>query len=276
MRRAMIPFIFVSACLIVLGPEPWRGVAAAQEGPASDTQSRKTAATGVKPKPATSSPSQLIEEIDPDRLTVTIDVSDAPESAEWSQRAKLLVEKWHPLLAAFLAGPDFRPPTHVKLVFKKEMRAPAYASRDVITISAAWIKAHPEDDGMVVHELTHVIQAYRHGAPGWLVEGIADYTRFFLFEPRTLIRVDPERAGYKDGYRTSAKFLAWVASTYDKQLIPKLNKELRSGEYRDDFFRSSTGKDLNALWSEFTKTLPRSRASRKKAAESPRPGSAPG
>ena len=39
----------------------------------------------------------------------------------------------------------------------------------------------------MVHETTHVVQAYRRGArPGWLVEGISDYIRFFKFEPGKL------------------------------------------------------------------------------------------
>ena len=36
----------------------------------------------------------------------------------------------------------------------------------------------------MIHETTHVVQHYRgRGNPGWLVEGVADYFRFFIFEP---------------------------------------------------------------------------------------------
>ena len=40
---------------------------------------------------------------------------------------------------------------------------------------AQWISDHPDDFGMVIHELIHVIQAYPAAGdkPGWLVEGIA-------------------------------------------------------------------------------------------------------
>lgn len=50
-------------------------------------------------------------------------------------------------------------------------------------IAADWVKSQPNDFGMVVHELTHLVQRYPPGSPGWLVEGIADYIRAKYFEP---------------------------------------------------------------------------------------------
>ena len=36
----------------------------------------------------------------------------------------------------------------------------------------------------MIHETCHVVQRYRgRGNPGWLVEGVADYVRFFVYEP---------------------------------------------------------------------------------------------
>ena len=39
------------------------------------------------------------------------------------------------------------------------------------------------DEGILIHELTHVIQPYSGGVPDWLSEGIADYTRWVRYEP---------------------------------------------------------------------------------------------
>ncbi len=37
----------------------------------------------------------------------------------------------------------------------------------------------------MVHETVHCVQRYRgRGNPGWLVEGVADYVRFFKYEPK--------------------------------------------------------------------------------------------
>ena len=47
-----------------------------------------------------------------------------------------------------------------------------------------YFKANPDDIGAMVHETVHCVQLYRgRGNPGWLVEGVADYVRFFKYEP---------------------------------------------------------------------------------------------
>ena len=66
---------------------------------------------------------------------------------------------------------------------------------------------------MVAHELTHVIQHYRRGGPGWLVEGVADYVRYYVIEPGTRRgRFDPQRSDYKRGYQPAAGLLNWLES----------------------------------------------------------------
>lgn len=69
--------------------------------------------------------------------------------------------------------------------------------------------AHPDDQGAIVHEMVHVVQQYRgRGNPGWLVEGIADYFRWFVYEPPSKQpHPDLSRASYRDSYRTTAAFL---------------------------------------------------------------------
>ena len=139
----------------------------------------------------------------------------------------------------------------MRIVFKKDMKGVAYASGRTIVIASAWIEAHPDDFGMVVHELTHVVQGYRRGGPGWLVEGIADYVRFAHFEPKTRITINPRRASYRDGYRTTAKFLAWVEKTHGAGTVRKLNEALRKGKYKDTLFETYTGRSVGRLWTDF-------------------------
>jgi hypothetical protein len=182
---------------------------------------------------------------------VTVDTSDAPEAAAWGKKAGALAEKWHPAISRLLQSDGHKPPAEVRLVFKKDMKGVAFASGKTITISAKWIKDHPDDFGMVVHELTHVIQGYRRGGPSWLVEGIADYVRFAHYEPGTPIRVNPKRASYRDGYRTAAKFLAWAEQKHDKGLVRNLNEALRAGKYRKELFEEHTSKALDQLWADF-------------------------
>lgn len=185
-------------------------------------------------------------------VKVIVDTSEVPELAAWADKAKAIVEKWHPIISDLLKSDGFTPPGEVKLVFKKDMKGVAGTSKATISIAAEWVRAHPDDFGMVVHELTHVIQAYPRYDPVWLVEGIADYVRYFHFEPKAkLSGIDPAKTSYRDGYGTGAIFLAWIERTHDKAIVRKLNASLRRSEYKYDFFRQHTSKSLDRLWADF-------------------------
>jgi hypothetical protein len=202
---------------------------------------RLAAATDPKPAP----------------VQLTVDVSETPELKEWAAKAKELVEKWHPIIADLLKSDGFTPPNQVKLVFKKDQDIIAFASGRTISISAKWLAKHPDDFGMVAHELTHVIQSYRRAGrdTGWLVEGIADYVRFYHYEPGKIKPPSPKRARAKAGYRVTAHFLHFVTDKYDKQIVPRLNAALRNGEYSEGFFKKLTKKSLEELEKEWKASL---------------------
>jgi hypothetical protein len=115
----------------------------------------------------------------------------------------------------------------------------------------------------------HVVQQYglvrrnNPGAtrsPGWLVEGMADYVRWFKYEPqshgadiiwmRKLRYFSPR---YDASYRVSANFLNWLTENYDKNIVPQLNEAMREGRYSSDLWGKFTGKtvqELGAKWKE--------------------------
>ncbi|MEW6157359.1 MAG: family 16 glycoside hydrolase, partial [Verrucomicrobiota bacterium] len=121
-----------------------------------------------------------------------------------------------------------------------------------------------EAKGAVVHELVHVVQNYGRGRrdnpeatrpPGWLVEGIPDYIRWFLYEPQSkgaeITARNFERARYDGNYRITANFLNWVVANYDKAIIEKLNSASREAKYNDELWKTHTGKtvqELGDLW----------------------------
>lgn len=196
----------------------------------------------------------------PAKLHIEVDTSEAPDLARWGAKAKKLVETWHPKITEYLKTDGFTPPNEIKIVFKKDTKLIAGTSgreHKTIAISADWVRKHPEDTGMVVHELVHCIQCYPEPKPGWIVEGIADYIRFAQYEPRTRIRVDARRASYKDGYRTAAAFFAWIERNYDKNIVVQTNRAMRNSEYKDELVEKWTGKKLDDLWKEFASTLPK-------------------
>jgi len=192
-------------------------------------------------------------------VNVIVDLSDAPEAAAWVYRAKPLVEKWHPIIADMLKSDGFVPASEVKLVPKKDMKIPAATSGNVISISVDHISHHPDDYGMVIHELVHVLQRYPRVDKDtwWLVEGIADYIRYYRFEPKIkLPRLDPSKASFRDGYKTSARFLAWIERKHDRTIVKKLNLALRKGEYRPELFQEWTKQSLDQLWVNFVRAMP--------------------
>jgi len=195
----------------------------------------------------------------PTPVTVKVDTAQAPEAVAWAERAKQLVIKWHPIIANLLKSEGFTPASEVNLVFKTDMKGPASTSRNTISISVQHIAKNPNDFGMVVHELTHVLQRYAklNKDNWWLVEGIADYIRYYRYEPRTrLPRIDPTKASYRDGYKTSARFLAWIERKYDKAIITELNAALRKGQYRPELFEAWTGQTIDQLWDAFIRAAP--------------------
>lgn len=180
------------------------------------------------------------------------EVSDNSAAVEWGKRAQTMCEEWFPVLCAHLATEEWKPPQKIRIVMKRELRVPGYTSGGTISVSGKWITEHPDDFGLVIHELVHVIQNYPPRQPGWLVEGVADYMRYWKYEPEMpRRRIDFKTAKYTDAYYTSAAFLAWTAHTYDRALLRRLDAALRKGEYRDELFETITGKPLDQLWEEF-------------------------
>jgi hypothetical protein len=223
----------------------------------------------VKQDAKKESPKDDKKDAKPQELRVSIDYSEVPEHKEWAEKAKALVETWHPKIEEMLKSDGYTAPRDIRVVFKKNQKTIAFASGKTISISGDWITKHPDDFGMVAHELTHIIQSYR-GAPkgsGWLVEGIADYIRFYKYEPDAKIGKirDLKKAKYTDSYRVTAQFLAYIVKTHDKDIVVKLNRALREREYQVGLFKRETGKTVDELWNEFIESL--TKASEKKSDE---------
>ncbi|MHB8636262.1 MAG: basic secretory protein-like protein [Fimbriimonadaceae bacterium] len=129
-----------------------------------------------------------------------------------------------------------------------------------IEVSARYALAHPDDVGLIVHEMVHVVQSYKHyndaDVPGWLVEGIADYVRWFFYEPLSQ-RPHPTaaQADARKSYRITAAFLFWVSNRYDADLVPKLNAALQANTYTEGLFKDLTGKTLDELNAEWKASL---------------------
>jgi hypothetical protein len=202
---------------------------------------------------------------------IAIDTSGAPDLKDWAETklAPVLAE-WYPKIATMLASDGYSPPNAFRVAIRPGRGVAATGGTNV-TVNSDWLKNEltREGVGAILHEEVHVIQRYGGGRrsnpdaarvrpPGWLVEGIPDYIRWFKYEPQshgadiTWMRTRRNLSlKYDAGYRISANFLNYIVETYDKSLITKLNAACRQGKSTDDIWKDGTGKTLAELGDEW-------------------------
>ena len=189
-------------------------------------------------------------------IEFVVDVSDAPAMKEWAEKAAHICERQYPLLCDDLRSDGFKPRRVITMTLKNDYKGVAETGGGRITGSVKYFKSHPDDFGAMVHETVHAVQDYHSRRnPGWLVEGIADYERFFKYEPGKAGRMDPDQSHYNGSYRVTATFLDYVAEKYDKELVRKINALMRAGDYKNDVFKDLTGKSLQELDDEWRESL---------------------
>jgi hypothetical protein len=201
----------------------------------------------------------------------TLDATAAPDLMEWAD-AKLrpVVQEWYPKLVAMLPSDGFEAATNVTLRFRNNMGGtPAATAGGRINLNSGWFRRELKREavGSVVHEMVHVVQNYGRArrsnpnatrTPGWLVEGIADYIRWFLYEPETkgaeITERNLARAKYDASYRITGNFLNWVTQTHDREIVRKLNAAAREGKYSEQLWKDWTGKTLQELGDDWKRS----------------------
>jgi len=156
---------------------------------------------------------------------VEIDFSKSPECEPFALKSQAIATEWYPKIHALLFGPESAVPARtIRLIFEP-MKGVAHTLGNDIHISAEWVMVKaPGDYGMVVHELTHVVQDYRGKGEFWLTEGIADYIRYHHYEPgKQNWKRDPVKSSYRQGYGIAGAFLAWLEKTKNPQIVRLLN-----------------------------------------------------
>jgi hypothetical protein len=188
-------------------------------------------------------------------IEIAVDSSDAPDLSPWLEKVGKVCERQYPMICEELGSDGFKPRTFIKLKLDKNYKGVAEASGSNIRGSVTYFKSHPDDIGAFVHETVHCVQNYGRQNPGWLVEGIADYIRFYKYEPGKARKLKPEQAQYDGSYRVTAAFLASVSGKYDKELVKKLNAKMREGKYQEELWKDLTGKTLAELGEEWKESL---------------------
>ncbi|RZJ11952.1 MAG: hypothetical protein EOP39_04920 [Rubrivivax sp.] len=163
----------------------------------------------------------------------------------------------YPKIMALLSNADA--PKSVVFDFQANYPNPAANTNfNTITFQTAWLKAHPLDSDIVIHEAAHVVQAGRGQVPSWLLEGSAHVVlnRYGVSSDETSwplpVRYDGQP--YTDGYGPAAAFLKWVDAVYRQGqpgLVEAIYKSANTKLYQDGLWVELTGKTVDTLWSEY-------------------------
>lgn len=187
---------------------------------------------------------------------IDFDKKQLDNLVKFTKEAEALAKKEYPKTADVLGIPRSSLPD-VKVIIDFNADGVAYADGKVIHVAAKYAAAHPDDTGLVVHELCHVAQGYPKYDPVWLVEGIADYVRWFAFEPNNKRpNIKRDKANARASYRTTGAFLDFVIRTKDKDIVKKLNKALKEDTYKEDLWKTYTGRTLDELNGDWKASLP--------------------
>ena len=188
-----------------------------------------------------------------DAVMVRVDLRAAPECQAFADVATKLLVEWAPKVQEMLYGKDVPLPDRTIEVIFRPLDGVAYSKGSQIVISAEWVtQKAPDDYGMVIHELVHVLQDYRGGGEFWVTEGIADYVRYERYEPgKQKWRLQPGQSSYRQGYGIAGGFLGWLAQEKDPEIVRKLNAACRQRAYRPELFAEWCGADLDTLWEAY-------------------------
>ena len=204
------------------------------------------------PKPEQHVDSMMIN----DKYEIVFDTTGAPELRGWvDKQLKPICHEWYPKLVEQLPSENYEAPQKFIIYFRNDMDGVAYTMGTQIHCAGVWFSRNLDGEakGAVVHEMVHMVQQYRSRRnPGWLVEGLCDYIRWFQYEPANARpRVNFSRANYDDSYRTTGAFLNYVVDKHGEEIIPKLNAAMREDRYSDELWKEYTGKSAPDLWADF-------------------------
>ena len=199
------------------------------------------------------------------KFSFIVDTSDSPQYEKWiKDDLSPVILEWYPKIVDLLPSKGYEAPQKVTLQFKNNVPngIPAYATGSFITMNARWFKnqLRKEAKGCVVHELVHVVQNYwlaprlnpnPRQTPSWVTEGLADYIRWFLYEPESKgAHYSPaqiRQMKHDASYRISANFIDWVSRNHQKEIATLINNDARHGRYEENLWKAHTGSSIEEL-----------------------------
>ena len=131
------------------------------------------------------------------------------------------------------------------------------STEKIIRMNTDHFKKTQGDFSTLTHELTHAVQNYRDTKYGdnntanggsWLMEGVADYSRYLLDPTPFDLPTFSASQSYTDSYRVTARFFVWLDQKYDPTFMEQFSEGLKTEIYTQRLFERITGKTLDELW----------------------------
>jgi len=189
------------------------------------------------------------------KLTFTVDLKGHQDLKPQVDEMKQLYFTQWPKIVKMLNAPIDRTPTHLSLNFRESMGHPAHMAGTNMVIEGNHLRRHPDDaSGVFVHELTHFVQSYPGGAPGWFVEGAADYIRYKTFPNSKWANQNKARTDKSKplaAYWNSTAFLLWIEKMQKPNAVSHVSRLCKEGKYTEDVWKNLTGKSLKELVQEY-------------------------
>ncbi|ODM90184.1 hypothetical protein Ocin01_16500 [Orchesella cincta] len=180
---------------------------------------------------------------------VDVDTSQAPDLHDFGVKTKEILESWYPTIKRLLHSPEFKEVDRLQIHFDPSDTGVAGtdAFSNYIVGHAPYFRKHQDDFGAMIHEMTHVLQKYKD-CDGWVTEGIADWVRYYQYEPhRQVVKKPSSEDSYTSG---NPYFLEWINKNRYEHMIYFLNQDCRAGTYNINIFEKLTGKTVDELWQE--------------------------
>ncbi|XP_035711860.1 uncharacterized protein LOC118437144 isoform X1 [Folsomia candida] len=182
-------------------------------------------------------------------VEIEMDTSQAPDLRNYGEEIKQIMTDWFPFVQNLMATSAYKPVRKIRVFFSSKDEGVAWAGGNEIGANAAWLRRTGlKDKGWIVHEMTHILHQAR-GCPGWIVEGMAEWTRRWHFEPWThTTKPTWEEKGANSQPEGNGWLVVYLNSVTGKPLIYEMNKACQTGTWHDNWLKERTGKSDKEWW----------------------------
>lgn len=189
------------------------------------------------------------------KASFTVEYSETPDLKPWIDVYVIPeIIRWYPKICELLKVPGSTARSKFRIKFTKDYQGVAVTSEDLVSCDIRYYRKS-KDIGSIVHEIVHVIQKYPPAEEGyddfplWLIEGIADYVRWHIYETPAF-KVTAQNIVHircDQSYQVTADFLKWIGTRYGEEILYKIHIAGSTGQYKMGLWKRLTSYSLIEL-----------------------------